>query len=306
MHVERTASAAQRVEHALRVVPGVLEASVRVGDSAGNGTEVHLVLDDSTDQAAVARAVHSMLRLQFGVGLDHDEVDLVMDITDTARGVTALPRPRPDAAPAGGHAATSSGLEDDGADLADVVDLGIEIDGLIAELDRRSGRDFDVDVLAAAARHPSGSSTIPEQHAAPPQQIDLTDDEVRLSIARLSVIADHHRAQATVALLGPRGEVRGSADGGSTDTAVLETIALATLRAVAALVECEDGFSVSAVSTPMVGDHEVAVVQVECCLHGEVERLTGASEVRDDVHQAVIRATLDAVNRRLPLLTPAP
>jgi hypothetical protein len=293
VHVERTASAAQRVEHALRVVPGVLEASVRVGDSAGNGTEVHLVLDDSTDQAAVARAVHSMLRLQFGVGLDHDEVDLVMDITDTARGVTALPRPRPDAAPPGGHAAASSGIEADGADLADVVDLG-------------SGRDFDVDVIAAAARHPSGSSTVPEQHAAPPQQIDLTDDEVRLSIARLSVIADHHRAQATVALLGPRGEVRGSADGGSTDTAVLETIALATLRAVAALVECEDGFSVSAVSTPMVGDHEVAVVQVECCLHGEVERLTGASEVRDDVHQAVIRATLDAVNRRLPLLTPAP
>ena len=31
------------------------------------------------------------------------------------------------------------------------------------------------------------------------------------------------------------------------------------------------------------------------------ERLTGASEVRDDVRQAVIRATLDAVNRRLAL-----
>ena len=61
-----------------------------------------------------------------------------------------------------------------------------------------------------------------------------------------------------------------------------------------------------AVSTPHVGDVDVAVVQVECCRHLGTERLTGASEVRDDVHRAVIRATLDAVNRRLPLLTLTP
>jgi hypothetical protein len=301
VHVERTASAAETVERALRVVPGVVDASVRVGEAPGSGTEVHVVLDDGTDQAAVARAVHSMLRLQFGVGLDHDDVDLVMDITDAARAVTALPARAPGLPAAVADAASAS--DPDGA-LADVVDLGIEIDGLIAELDRRSGRDFEVDVLAAAARHPSGSSTLPDQRSQP-ADVDLTD-EVRLTIARLSVVADHHRAQATVTLLGPRGEVRGSAECGAGDAAVLEAIALATLRAVAGLVHCEEGFSVSAVSTPPIGDHEVAVVQVECCMHGEVERLTGASEVRDDVHQAVIRATLDAVNRRLPLLTPAP
>jgi hypothetical protein len=47
-------------------------------------------------------------------------------------------------------------------------------------------------------------------------------------------------------------------------------------------------------------------VQVECCRHLGPERLTGASEVRDDIHRAVVRATLDAVNRRLPLLTLTP
>jgi hypothetical protein len=47
-------------------------------------------------------------------------------------------------------------------------------------------------------------------------------------------------------------------------------------------------------------------VQVECCAHIGSERLTGASEVRDDVQRAVVRATLDAVNRRLPLLTLGP
>jgi hypothetical protein len=43
----------------------------------------------------------------------------------------------------------------------------------------------------------------------------------------------------------------------------------------------------------------VAVVQVVWATVDASERLTGASEVRDDPRQAVIRATLDAVNRRI-------
>ena len=97
--------------------------------------------------------------------------------------------------------------------------------------------------------------------------------------------------------------MRGTADADSADSAVLEAVALATLRALASLHDCGEDFSVVAVSTPHVGDADVAVVQVDCCRHLGTERLTGASEVRDDVHRAVIRATLDAVNRRLPLLT---
>ena len=100
--------------------------------------------------------------------------------------------------------------------------------------------------------------------------------------------------------------MRGSAESGSSDSAVLEAVALATLRAVASLHICEQSFAVTAVSVPHVGEADVAVVQVECCQHIGTERLTGASEVRDDVHRAVVRATLDAVNRRLPLLTLGP
>jgi hypothetical protein len=38
--------------------------------------------------------------------------------------------------------------------------------------------------------------------------------------------------------------------------------------------------------------------------HAGSERLTGAAAVREDIRQAVIRATLDALNRRLePLLS---
>ena len=150
-------------------------------------------------------------------------------------------------------------------------------------------------------RHPAGATPLPEQHA--PDQAADDPDEVRLSITRLSIVVDHQRAHASVTLGGPSGEVRGTADAGSADSAVLEAVALATLRAIASLHVCGDEFDVVAVSTPHVGDVDVAVVQVECCRHLGTERLTGASEVRDDVHRAVIRATLDAVNRRLPLLT---
>lgn len=288
MHDSRPPSPAESLEQALRVVPGVVEATVSAG-GIDDGTEVRLVLADDSDERAVARAVHRMLRLQLGVGLDDDGVELVMDITDAA--VMNLPRRDVDAPDA------------DADGDADVVDLATEMDELLAELDRRSGRDFHADVLAAVVRHPAGAA-LPELRAADDTDEAATGEEYRLGIARLSVVSDHRRVQAAVTLVGPDGEVRATADNLPGDHHALEAVALATLRAVALLVECEDGFRVVAVSTPPVGEHDVAVVQVECTHDGRLERLTGASEVRDDVHQAVIRATLDAVNRRLRLLSP--
>jgi hypothetical protein len=281
----RRGSPALEVEQALRVVPGVLEATVSVGEAEDTGTEVRLVLSDDGDEAAVAYAVHRMLRLQYGVGLDDDGVELVMDITDAA--VSPL-----------------RSVGDGVVGSSKTFDLGVQIDDLLSELDRRSGRSFDAEVLAAAVRHPAGATGVPEPRGADADEADAA--EGRLSIARLSIVLDHGRAQATVTLNGPDGLVRGAAESGSSDSAVLEAVALATLRAVASLHICEESFAVTAVSLPHVGEVDVAVVQVECCAHIGSERLTGASEVRDDVQRAVVRATLDAVNRRLPLLTLGP
>jgi hypothetical protein len=286
-------SPALEVEQALRIVPGVLEATVSVGEADDAGTEVRLVLADDSDESAVAHAVHRMLQLQYGVGLDADGVELVMDVTDAPVSTLRSVREAEGVPP-------------------EVFDLRIQIDDLLTELDRRSGRSFDADVLAAAVRHPAGGAPVPEPRAPDPGDVvavtdaDLHTDAVRLSIARLSIVLDHRRAQASVALSSPAGVVRGSAESDSSDSAVLEAVALATLRAVASLHLCEEAFVVAAVSVPRVGEADIAVVQVECCRHLGPERLTGASEVRDDIHRAVVRATLDAVNRRLPLLTLTP
>ena len=58
---------------------------------------------------------------------------------------------------------------------------------------------------------------------------------------------------------------------------------------------------VTAAVTPMGTERTVVVLLTLLTSRGG-EVLTGAAAVRDDVRQAVIRATLDALNRRLELL----
>jgi len=289
-------SSAAAVEQALRVVPGVVEATVLVGEQA-EGAEVRLVLEDDVDEVAIARAVHRMLRLRFGDGLAGDRVELVLDVTDgTAPRLRSLPPP---------DEVNLSEHDGDEDDEAEVVDLGLEIDALLADLDRRSGRDFPAAVLAASVRHPAGVVASDAGDAAQESPAEPAESP-RLSIARLTVVSDHHHATATVTLRGPSGELQGFATGPGSDTEVLGTVARATLGALAPLLDDDAGLALAAVSTPRVGEATVAVVQVRCGDGPHTERLTGASEVRDDVAQAVIRATLDAMNRRLPVLAPFP
>jgi len=290
-------SSAAAVEQALRVVPGVVEATVLVGEQA-EGAEVRLVLEDDVDEVAIARAVHGMLRLRFGDGLAGDRVELVLDVTDgTAPRLRSLPPP---------DEVNLSEHDGDEDDEAEVVDLGLEIDALLADLDRRSGRDFPAAVLAASVRHPAGGASSDAAHEAQAAAHTEAAESTRLSIARLAVVSDPHHATATVTLRGPSGELQGFAKGSGSDTEVLGTVARATLGALAPLLDDDAGLALVAVSTPRVGEATVAVVQVRCGDGRRTERLTGASEVRDDVAQAVIRATLDAMNRRLPVLAPHP
>ena len=48
-----------------------------------------------------------------------------------------------------------------------------------------------------------------------------------------------------------------------------------------------------------LGDLEVALAFVDCDIPRREETLVGATIVKEDVYQAVARATLDAVNRKL-------
>ena len=91
----------------------------------------------------------------------------------------------------------------------------------------------------------------------------------------------------------------GTVDGPSSTSAVHRVVAAATLKALADVLGPDHRVDVEAVTVTPMGDGQVAVVQVLWATAEGSERLTGASEVREDARQAIIRATLDAVNRRL-------
>ena len=91
----------------------------------------------------------------------------------------------------------------------------------------------------------------------------------------------------------------GEAAAAATPTSVHRSVAQATLRAVEAVVSGRARFELEQLEVNQLGPDRAVVVVVSMLTKAGSERLTGVSVVREDVRQAVIRATLDALNRRL-------
>ena len=271
-----------QVEAALGVLPGVARAVV-VPDADGGPGVLRLSLTPDGDEVVVARAVHRILRLQFGVGLDPGRLEVVVLPPPDA---PTLPSPR---------------LHVVEENYDGVLELGAELDALLASLDedRGPGPRFHPEVLASAARHPAGSGPALAADGAAPVELEDEDVDPRLGITRLTLTADGLGIRATVTLRRGDREHSGSVDGPSSPASVHRIVAAATLAALADVLGPEHRVDVEAVTVTPMGDGMVAVVQVLWATVDGSERLTGASEVRDDPRQAVIRATLDAVNRRL-------
>jgi hypothetical protein len=283
-----TAAEAAAIEAALRVVPGVA-AAVVVPDDVGGPGILRLTLDAGSDEVVVARSVHRILRMQFGVGLDPGRIEMVEEST---------PEPVLPVYPA--LRVVEESVDDLGA-------LGIEIDALLASIGPGTVPPprYDTEVLTSAARHPAGTrshgSGIAEPSAVSAgSSVGATsDDPARLAIVKLILAADGLGVSATVTLSRGVHEFSGTVDGASSGTAVNRVVAAATLTALSDVLGPEHRVDVEAVSVTSMGDGQVAVVQVLWATADGSQRLTGASEVREDPRQAVIRATLDAVNRRL-------
>ena len=276
------------VEDVLRVVPGVAHVEV-ADDPAGGPGQVRVTLAPYADEIGVARAVHKVLRLQFGVGLDPRRIEVLEEQ------VVEVPEPRL-------HVVAGTGHPDQDSELDDAVGARL------AGLGRPGTERFDTDVLASAVRHPAGSGATPSLDSAVQGGHEPVarrrPPEPRLSLSRLLLSADDSGVTATVSLSHHGVEHTGTAEGPASGTAVHRTVAEATLRAIASAAE-DVRLDVESVAITPVGAERVVVVQVVMATASGGDRLTGAAEVRDDVRQAVVKATLDAVNRRLaPTLDP--
>jgi hypothetical protein len=77
---------------------------------------------------------------------------------------------------------------------------------------------------------------------------------------------------------------------------------MATLDAVGGLVTEQVRFELDHLDVAQTGVSRTVLAGVTLVTSRGTEQLTGAAVVREDVRQAVIRATLDSLNRRIEKL----
>jgi len=306
------------VRAALTAVSGVVGVEVRSEDSAFP-LVVLLALEPSTDEAVVALEVQRMLRLRFGPELGH----VRLEVDDSSVVDLRKPRHLRDEWPAAGdgrrrtYVLLSGPVEANGSGVgpgagpdsrpgpATAFAQGPEpspIVGVVA-----------LPVASTESPHVGGEEVPPD---APAMQVSLPGR----GSASVTVEAAVTGVTATVVLsrdgvehvgrswlpasagVGGRGAggrgVGGRAVSGATRRA-LSAVAAATLRALGDLVGDGIQLRVDSVSLTPVGVARVAIAAVLWVSPCGSERLTGSAEAGDDARVAMVRATVDAVNRRL-------
>jgi hypothetical protein len=323
---------------ALLGVPGVAAAAVEPTD-AGPGT-LRLQLLPGADEVGVAGAVNRILRSRFGLAVDADRVRVLGEGDDvpqegdtaTAGSATTGAMATEGAEDTEDAEALLEALRRSLADLdAPAID-GADLDG--ADLDGPDlvGPDVDIPVLdspvrdspapaaagwPAPATDPSIAWAAPPAAAAPrppgaaapvrataPRTATPAVGRPRLVIERVQLVSAGLTTSVTVVLAHDGRSVQGTAEGTATTGSLHRSVAAATLRAVESVVGEGVRFDVEHVEVARTGPDRTALVVVTMVTERATQRLSGASVVREDVRQAVIRAVLAAVNRRVEPLIP--
>jgi hypothetical protein len=124
----------------------------------------------------------------------------------------------------------------------------------------------------------------------------------RPSITRMHLVSSGLDVTASVTLQHGGMSSVGAATGTATQSGVHKAVALATLDAVEGLLSESVRFELDHLDVTQSGRDRTVVAGVTLVSTRGTERLTGAAVVREDVRQAVIRATLDSLNRRIEKL----
>ncbi len=162
----------------------------------------------------------------------------------------------------------------------------------------RSPKVIAIDVVSAIAAE-LGVELDPRQVRVASQQrtdTEVTPATARLKFVGLTVSAIRGAVEIKVHLEEHGLIYEGIATGADSSRHRLELVAEATLHAVEVFLRSDGLFVLEGVNTCTVGSGEIAAVAVTLTGAAE-ETLTGASLVRDDRREAIVRAVLDAINR---------
>ena len=181
--------------------------------------------------------------------------------------------------------------------------------GLAVDADRVQVVEDSVPVRAPSVSYGQARSTsVP---AAPATQAATaptrpaaaaSTDTTRLSIERLSLTSAGLGVTVEVGLAGRSGQAVGSAEAPASGPSVHRAVAEATARAIEQALGGGARLAIEGVEATALAGEQAIVVSVALVTGHGAERLTGASRVREDARHAVVRAVLDAVNRRLEAL----
>jgi hypothetical protein len=284
---------------ALLAVEGVAGAEV---ESLGSGPgTLRLQLAPDSDEVAVAGAVNRLLRARFGLAVDADRVR-VFEQTGRPGLAGRLERsPDDDRASRPDRTSTTERATSvrPPSPFPPLLPPPVPADEMRLVDDRpvvRSSSSFvEVDSIpeSAGPTAESGEDAAARVHMVRPG---------RLAIQRVQLVSAGLGVAVTVTLGLDGTTYAGEAEGSATPGGVHRSVAVATLRAVELLVDGAARFEVEHVELTRLGADQTVVVLVTMLTGRATQRLTGASVVREDVRQAVIRAVLAAINRRLEVM----
>jgi len=137
----------------------------------------------------------------------------------------------------------------------------------------------------------------PEAAPAPEEAAPVLEDLSRIRFGSVNLYMDGARAQAQVELRW-KGVLRmGSASGWCSREGAHRLVAAATLTALQEFLDDDVALGVEGVDVVRMGGHEVAIVGLALLTHRQEKLLTGCCTVGRDLPQAVVLATLSALNR---------
>lgn len=266
---------------ALRAVPGVAAADLEPDERPDGAGTLRLQLAAGADEIAVATSVNRVLREQFGLAVDAGRVQVVEESVPMA----------PAAADSMPEASLSPGStpEAAGAPSPPVPE----------------GTEPYRPTLTAVPEYRSVELPPEIDHDLTPELIESTRPP-RILIQRMQLVSAGLGVTTSVSLSWLGEAYLGESSAAATPSSVHRSVATATLRALEDVVGTAARFELEQLEINQLGPDRAVVVVVSMLTKLGSERLTGVSVVREDVRQAVIRATLDALNRRLEsLLHPA-
>jgi hypothetical protein len=298
------------VLRAVQQVPGVREAKLR--SNPGGGHNLRLELADGADAAQVSRKVTQLLQEQMGLSAAPRETSADVLRTGDAAPIPAAETGRERRRRASGraesvargraHVETTPPETDPSAGVA-TAPRPVSGAGAVGRVEPVQPAPGPVEPA-----QPAHGPLVPATPAPGPLRLGERPGP-RVLIDQVQVSTYGLDATVEVRMTAGRRRVAGLSSGPAVDSYLLRLAADAAVKGINQLLRADIGASeprgqcyVEHAGIVPFGSCEVAVVVIYLACAGWVEQLAGSAVVIGDARQAMVRAVLAAVNRRLEAL----